>query len=109
MYTIIRNVDELVIAGLSSRRPGRPAVNRPQNIMDAWQKIEELREQNRNLSLERDESICREEFLKLRLKWSEIEAAELRGEPFDEKTGVLRKKQIKKREKGNGRDDRPFT
>ena len=100
MYSIIRDVDELVIAGLSSRRPGRPAAHRPQNIMDAWQKIEELRKQNRDLSLERDESICREEFLKLRLKWSEIEAAELRGEPFDEKTGVLRKKQIKKKRKG---------
>ena len=68
--------------------------------MDAWQQIEELRDENRNLSLERDESICREEFLKLRLKWSEIEAAELRGEPCDEKIGVLRKKQIKKKRKG---------
>ena len=59
----------------------------------------ELREQNRHLSMERDESICREEFLRLRLKWSQIEAAELRGEPFDEKTGVLHKTQIKKKKK----------
>jgi len=100
MYAIIRDVEELVIAGLSSRRPGRRPKDLPQSIMDAWQQIEELRDENRNLSLERDESICREEFLKLRLKWSEIEAAELRGEPFDEKIGVLRKKQIKKKRKG---------
>jgi hypothetical protein len=49
--------------------------------------------------VERDESICREEFLKIRLKWSEIENAEFRGEPVDEKKGVLKKKQIKKKRK----------
>lgn len=99
MYTIIRDVEELAIAGLSSRRPGRRPMDQPQTMVDAWQQIDDLREQNRNLSLERDESICREEFLKIRLKWSEIEAAELRGEPLDEKTGVLKKKQIKKKRK----------
>lgn len=99
MYVIVRDVEELVIAGLSSRRPGRRPMDQPQTVTDAWQQIDDLREQTRNLSLERDEFICREEFLKLRLKWSEIEAAELRGETFDEKTGVLQKKQIKKKRK----------
>jgi len=99
MYAIVRDVEEMVISGLSSRRPGRRPMDQPQTIPDAWQQIDELKEQNRNLSLERDETICREEFLKLSLKWSEIEAAELRGEPFDEKTGVLKKKQIKKKRK----------
>ncbi len=97
MYTIVRDVEEMVIAGLSSRRPGRRPMDQPQSLTDAWQQIEDLKEQNKNLSVERDESICREEFLKIRLKWSEIENAEFRGEPFDEKTGVLRKKQIKKK------------
>jgi len=99
MYAIVRDVEEMVISGLSSRRPGRRPMDQPQTMPDAWQQIDDLKEQNRNLSLERDETICREEFLKLRLKWSEIEAAELRGEPFDEKTGVLKKKQIKKKRK----------
>jgi len=99
MYAIVRDVEDLVISGLSSRRPGRRPMDQPHTLTDAWQQIDDLREQNRNLSLERDETICREEFLKLRLKWSEIEAAELRGEPFDEKTGVLKKKQIKKKRK----------
>ncbi len=99
MYTIVRDVEELVIAGLSSRRPGRRPIDQPQSLTDAWQRIEDLKEQNKNLNLERDESICREEFLKIRLKWSEIENAELRGEPFHEKTGVLKKKQIKKKRK----------
>ncbi len=99
MYAIVRDVEEMVISGLSSRRPGRRPMGQPQTVPDAWQQIDDLKKQNRNLSLERDETICREEFLKLRLKWSEIEAAELRGEPFDEKTGVLKKKQIKKKRK----------
>lgn len=99
MYTIVRDVEELVIAGLSSRRPGRRPIDQPQSLTDAWQQIEDLKEQNKNLSLERDESICREEFLKIRLKWSEIENAELHGEPVDEKKGVLKKKQIKKKRK----------
>jgi hypothetical protein len=51
------------------------------------------------LSLERDKSTCREEFLRLRLKWAEIEVAELRGEPVDEQKGPLRKVQIKKKKK----------
>jgi len=72
-------------------------MDQPQSLTDARQQIEDLKEQNKNLSVERDESICREEFLKIRLKWSEIENAEFRGEPFDEKTGVLKKKQIKKK------------
>jgi len=99
MYTIVRDVEKLVIAGLSSRRPGRRPIDQPQSLTDAWQQIEDLKEKNKNLSMERDESICREEFLKIRLKWSEIENAEFRGEPFDEKTGVLKKKQIKKKRK----------
>ena len=99
MYTIVRDVEKTVIAGLSSRRPGRRPMDQPQSLTDAWQQIEDLKEQNKTLSLERDESICREEFLKIRLKWSEIENAELRGEPVDEKKGVLKKKQIKKKRK----------
>jgi DNA primase len=99
MYAIVRDVEEMVIEGLSSRRPGRRPMDQPQSLTDAWQQIENFKEQNKNLSVERDESICREEFLKIRLKWSEIENAELRGEPVDEKKGVLKKKQIKKKRK----------
>ena len=99
MYDIIRDVEELVVAGLSSRQPGRRPVGQPETIADAWQQIGQLQEHNRHVSLERDKSICREEFLRLRLKWSQIEAAELRGEPFDEKTGVVHKAQIKKKRK----------
>lgn len=99
MYEIVRDVEELVVAALSSRQPGRRPSGQPETIKDAWQQIGQLQEQNRQLSLERDKSICREEFLGLRLKWAGIEAAELRGEPVDEKSGPVHKAQIKKKRK----------
>ncbi|MFH1029138.1 MAG: toprim domain-containing protein [Pseudomonadota bacterium] len=99
MYEVIRDVEDLVVAGLSSRQPGRRPSGQPETIKESWQQIGQLQEHNRQLSLERDTSICKEEFLRLRLKWAEIEAAELRGEPVDEKTGPVHKAQIKKKRK----------
>jgi hypothetical protein len=99
MYEIVRDVEEVVLAGLSSRQPGRPPLGRPETVENAWRQICRLQEQTRQLSSERDKSVCREEFLRLRLKWAEIEAAELRGEPVEEKTGPVHKAQIKKKRK----------
>jgi transposase-like protein len=99
MYEIIRDIEEVLVSGLSSRRPGRRPAGQPETIKDAWQQIGQLQEQNRQLGQERDKSICREEFLRLRLKWAEIEAAELRGEVVDEGTGPVHKVQIKKKRK----------
>ncbi len=99
MYEIVRDVEELVVTGLSSRQPGRRPSGKPETIKDAWRQIGKLQEHNRRLNLEQDKSICKEEFLRLRLKWAEIEAAELRGEPIEEKTGPVHKAQIKKKKK----------
>jgi DNA primase len=99
LYEVVRDVEEIVVAGLSLRQPGRRPAGRPETIKDAWRQISQLQEQNRQLSLGHDKSICKEEFLQLRLKWAEIEAAELRGEPIDEKTGPVHKAQIKKKRK----------
>lgn len=99
MYEVVRDIEEVVLASLSSRQSGRRPAGQPKTIRDAWEQIRELRENVEQLGLERDKSICREEFLRLRLKWTEIEASELRGEPVDEKTGQKRKTQIKKKRK----------
>jgi len=99
MYEVVRDVEQLVMAGLSSRQPGRRPCGQPETITDARQQIGQLQAQNKQLSLERDKSICREEFLRLRLKWAETEAAEHRGEPIDERTGPKQKSQIKKKRK----------
>jgi len=99
MYEITRDIDQLVVDGLSSRQPGRRRSGQPETIEDAFDQIGRLQNQNRQLGLERDKSYCREEFLCLRLKWAEIEAAKLRGEPVDEKNGPVKKAQIKKKRK----------
>ena len=99
MYEIVRDVEQLVVEGLSSRQPGRPAAGQPETIKDAFDQIGQLQDQNRQLGLERDKSFCREEFLRLRLKWAEIEVAKLRGEPVDDKSGPVKKAQIKKKKK----------
>ncbi len=99
LYEMVRDVEEVVLATLSSRQPGRRPSGQPQTMQAAWQQIGELQEQNRQLSLECDKSICKEEFLRLRLKWAEIESAELRGEPVDEQKGPVKKAQVKKKKK----------
>jgi transposase InsO family protein len=43
--------------------------------------------------------MCRSEFLAIRLKWAELEAARLRGEEVDEDRGPTTKPQAKKKEK----------
>lgn len=99
MYEIISDCEELLLRDLSSRQPGRRPAGQPETLKDAWRQIEQFRAELDRLSLERDKSTCREEFLRLRLKWAEIEVAELRGEPVDEQKGPLRKVQIKKKKK----------
>lgn len=99
MYEVVHDCEELLLDGLTGRQPGRPPTGRPGTVKEAWLKIGQLQEENERLSLERDKSCCREEFLRLRLKWSEIEASELRGEPVDEEKGPGRKSQIKKKRK----------
>lgn len=99
MYEIVRDVEQLVVEGLSSRQPGRPASGQPQTIKEAFDQIGRLQDHNQQMGLERDKSFCREEFLRLRLKWAEIEAAKLRGEPVDDKSGPVKKAQVKKKKK----------
>ena len=99
LYEVVKDIEESVLSVLSSRHPGRPPADQPATVSEAWNQIKGLQERNRQISMERDKSICREEFLRLRLKWSEIEAAELRSEKLDERGGPKRKAQIKKKKK----------
>ena len=105
LYEVVKDIEESVLSVLSSRHPGRPPADQPATVSEAWNQIKGLQERNRQISMERDKSICREEFLRLRLKWSEIKAAELRSEKLDERGGPKRKAQIKKRKRRNGYDD----
>jgi hypothetical protein len=83
--------------GFSQRKVGRPPKGKPTTLEEALQRIEELEANYQRKATEQEEQLCRAEFLAIRLKWSEIEAAELQGEAVDEAKGRKKKPQIKKK------------
>lgn len=97
MYQIVRDCKELLLSGLTDRAPGRKPKGQPDSMQDACRQIQRLREDNERLTIERDTLHCREKLMGIRLKWSEIEAAELRNDPVDEKTGPKRKPHVRKK------------
>ena len=99
MYEIVGECEKTILDAFAGRRPGRKSAGKPASLQEAWQRIEELEERYQSADTERELLYCRSEFLKLRLKWAEIEAAELRGEAVEEKTGSQKKTQTKKKKK----------
>jgi len=96
MYEIVRDWEEALVQAFSERKPGRPPTGTPRTLEEALGRIKELERQYEREATVREELLCRSEFLALRLKWAEIEAAELRGEKVDEQRGVEKKAQVKK-------------
>lgn len=80
MYEIVRECEELILSGFSQRRPGRKPAGQPDTLVEARERLEALEAENRRLDEERERHMVRNEFMKIRLKWAEREAAELRGE-----------------------------
>jgi DNA primase len=99
MYEIVGECDKILLETFSSRSAGRKPAGKPSSLEDAWQRIEELQAQCEQTATECQRLYCRSEFLQLRLKWAEIEAAKLRGEAVDEEAGVKKKSHIKKKKK----------
>lgn len=96
LYEIVRDCEETMLEAFSDRKPGRPPAGTPKTMEEALVRIKELETQYEREATAREEIFCRSEFLALRLKWSEIEAAELRGEKVDEDQGPEKKPQVKK-------------
>ena len=99
LYQLVKEMEESLSEMLSLRQAGRPPADQPATVQEALQQLRELQEQVRQMAKERDLGICREEFLGLRLKWAEIEVAELRSDGVDDKGVPLRKPQVKKKKK----------
>jgi len=99
MYDIIRECEKSLLDSFLMSKPGRKPEGKPSTLEEAWKRIEELENNYEREATERELLYCRSEFLKLRLKWAEIEAAELRGEVVDDSKGPVVKKQIKKKRK----------
>jgi molybdenum-dependent DNA-binding transcriptional regulator ModE len=96
VYEIVRECEQMVVEGFSQRRRGRPAKGKPATLEEALARIEELEAEYERKATEQEEQYCRSEFLAIRLKWAQIEAAELRGEGVDQEEGPQKKSQIKK-------------
>ena len=99
MYEIARECDQALLDSFKGRKPGRKPEGRPSTLEDARECIEAMEEKYECEATERELLYCRSEFLKLRLKWAEIEAAELRGEPVDDAKVPVKKRQVKKRKR----------
>lgn len=84
MYEIVKECDALILSGFVHRHRGRKASNEAGTLPDANERIKILEAENRRLDEERERYYARSEFMKLRLKWAEREAAELRGEIEEE-------------------------
>jgi hypothetical protein len=99
MYEIARECDQALLDSFKGRKPGRKPEGRPSTLEDARECIEAMEEKYEREATQRELLYCRSEFLKLRLKWAEIEAAELRGEPVDDSKVPVKKRQVKKKRK----------
>ncbi len=80
MYEIVNECEAFILAGFSQRRRGRKPPGEPATITEARERLESLEQENRRLDQERERYYVRNEFMKIRLKWAEREAAELPGE-----------------------------
>lgn len=80
MYDIVKECEEFILSGFSQRRSGRKPEGQPETLDEACERLKELEEENRHLDEERERYWVRSEFMKVRLKWAEREAEELRDE-----------------------------
>jgi hypothetical protein len=99
VYEIVRECEAAIVAEFAGRRRGRPRKDESVDLATAQTRIQELEEKYESEAVEREKLYCRSEFLALRLKWAEIEAAEARGETVDPSSQKPRKRHAKKKRK----------
>jgi DNA primase len=80
MYDIVKECEEFILSGFSQRRRGRKPVGGVETLDEASERLKNLEAENRRLDEERERHWVRNEFMKVRLKWAEREAEELRNE-----------------------------
>jgi len=97
LYEIVRDCKETLLGALGTRKPGRRPKGMPASLEEAVERIKELEGQYEEEATRREELYCQREFLALRLKWAEIEAAEARGEKVEKGQAPKKKRQMKKK------------
>jgi DNA primase len=84
MYQIVKECEEIIIQSLQDRPLGRRRENVPTNLKEAVEKIATLEKEKEQVEIEKETYYAKNAFLQVRLKWSEIEAAELRKKSSQE-------------------------
>jgi DNA primase len=97
LYEIVRDIEDTLVESFSERKAGRPPKGMPGTLAEAHARIRELERQYEREATQREELYCRNEFMAIRLKYAEIEAAEAKGEKVDEDSGAIKKPQVKKK------------
>jgi DNA primase len=99
VYDVVKECKATLLELFASRRRGRPRTDEAPDLAEARRRLLELEEKYEQEARERERLYCRSEFLELRLKWAEIEAAERRGEVVDSESGPAKKRHAKKKRK----------
>lgn len=100
MYQIVRECQDMIDSGYDNRRVGRVSKDKPQTLQEAMDRIARLENEKKEIEYKKEKLWIAGKFMKVRLKWSEIENAELRGEKVDSTSEKpSRKRQIKKKKK----------
>jgi len=96
LYKIVKECEQIILSNFNDKLPGRKSANDVANKSAATSLIEQLKTENRQLARDKEYYYAKSEFSNLRLKWSEREVSELKGEK-DEKKAHIKKKRNKKR------------
>jgi hypothetical protein len=97
LYKIVKECEQIILSNFNDKRLGRKSANDVENKSEARSLIEQLKTENRQLAREKEYYYAKSEFSQLRLKWSEHEVAQLKGEKETSKKNHIKKKRNKKR------------
>ena len=97
LYKIVKECEATIVNNFNDKRPGRKSAYDVANRADARSLIEQLETEKQKLARDKEYYHAQSEFLKIRLKFSDQEIAELRGDKEASKKTPIKKKKKKKR------------
>jgi hypothetical protein len=97
LYKIVKECEATILNNFNDKRPGRKSVYDVDNPDDARSLIEQLEAEKQKLARDKEYYYAQSEFLKLRLKFSDQEVAELKGEKEPSNKSHIKKKKKKRR------------
>jgi DNA primase len=97
LYKIVKECEATIVDNFNDKRPGRKSAYDVTNRAEARSMIAQLETEKQQLARDKEYYYAQSEFLKLRLKFSDQEIAELRGDKQASKKTHLKKKKNKKR------------